>query len=140
MSSMPMEMPARVGVVESQILDLIEHLHGDRQAELQVGVLHELGEALLLRRPLMKGISSGSASLKITRPTVVSMSTLLYSAGSVCITFWLSKALPRSMTRPVKRSLNGGEGLDFAHLERDQHVLDRGEFLAFALWCRGAPW
>ncbi len=49
----------------------------------------------------MKGISSGRTSLKMTRPTVVSIYCFKNSIGSVCITFWLSKAFIKSITRPV---------------------------------------
>ena len=36
-------------------------------------------------RPLMNGIPGGSASFRITRPTVVEMYCLLKSTGSVCV-------------------------------------------------------
>ena len=49
----------------------------------------------------MNGISSGRVSFKMTRPTVVSMYCFTNSIGSVCIRFWLSKALVRSITLPV---------------------------------------
>ena len=49
----------------------------------------------------MNGMSCGSASLRITRPTVVSMYCLMNSIGSVCRMFWVSNAWTRSMTRPV---------------------------------------
>ena len=37
----------------------------------------------------------------MTRPTVVSSYCFLNSIGSVCMMFWLSKALLRSITLPV---------------------------------------
>ena len=49
----------------------------------------------------MNGISSGRTSLRMTRPTVVSMYCLTNSIGSVCMMFWLSNALVRSITLPV---------------------------------------
>ena len=50
MSSMPIEMPARVAYRKPERLHLVEHLDGDLQAELQVAVLHQLRQALLLQQ------------------------------------------------------------------------------------------
>src|SRR5580692_2744877 len=40
------------GVKEAQRFDVVEHVHRDVQAELQIAVLHELAEALLLQEPV----------------------------------------------------------------------------------------
>ncbi len=50
MSSMPIEMPARVAYRNPSSFISIEHPHRDLQAELQVAVLNELGETLLLQK------------------------------------------------------------------------------------------
>ena len=38
------------GVQEAQRLDLVQHVHGDVQAELEVAILHQLRQALLLQK------------------------------------------------------------------------------------------
>ena len=43
------------GVQEAQGFDVIEHRHRDRQAELEVTIMHHLGEALLLQQTVDEG-------------------------------------------------------------------------------------
>ena len=84
----------------------------------------------------MNGMSSGSTSLRMTRPTVVSMYCLMNSIGSVWIRFWLSNALHQVDHLAGVAQLDGRERFHFAHFERDQHVVGRGEGAAFALGAR----
>ena len=69
----------------------------------------------------------------MTRPTVVSMYCFTNSIGSVCIRFWLSNALHQIDDFAGVAQLDRRERFDFAHFERDQNVVDRGERAAFAL-------
>ena len=81
----------------------------------------------------MNGMSCGRWSLRITRPTVVSMYCFTNSIGSVCRMFWLSNALHQVDHLAGVAQLDGRERFHFAHFERDQHVVGGSESAAFAL-------
>ena len=84
----------------------------------------------------MNGISFGSASLKMTRPTVVLMIWLSTSC-SLGLQHVLRVARDRQIDEPARVAQpDRRQRLDLARLEREQHVVDRRERAALALGAR----
>jgi len=71
----------------------------------------------------MNGISSGRWSLKITRPTVVSMYCFTNSIGSVCMMFLVIERLIEIDHFAGVAQFDRRQRLDLAHFERDQNVI-----------------
>ena len=59
MSSRPTERPELRGVTEAEVLDAVEGLDGDFEAEVQVAVVDELADSLLLEQAVDVGHAFG---------------------------------------------------------------------------------
>ena len=133
MSSMPMEMPARVAYRKPRLLTSSSIRDGDLQPELQVAVLHQLAQALLLQQAVDEG--------HVLRQVVVEdhaadggLHVLLVELDGLGVQDVLVVEGVHQVDDPAGvAQLDGRERLDLAHFEGDQHVVGGGEGAALAL-------
>ena len=130
---MPMEIPARVAYRKPSVLHLIEHRHGDRQAELQIAILHQLREALLLqqavdeRHLVGQHVVQDDAADRGVHVLLVELDRL--GVHHVLVVERLHQIDHFAGVAQLDRR----QRFHFAHFERDQHVVDGRERAAFAL-------
>ena len=124
------------GVQEAQRLHLVEHGHGDRQAELQIAILHHLRETLLLEQAVDERHVVGQHVVEDDAPDG-GVHVLLAELDR----FGVDQVLVVERLHQVDHlagvaQLDRRQRLDFAHFERDQNVVGGRERAAFALGTR----
>ena len=121
------------GVAEAQVLDGVQHLHRLLEAEAELGVLHELLQALLAQEAVDEGRALRQVVVE-DDPAHRGVDDLVLDVldlGVDHVLVVVDGGEVEELTRVHEP--HGGEGLDLLVLEGDEHVLAAGEGPALAL-------
>ena len=123
-------------IEEAELLDFVEHLHRDLQAELQIAVLHQLAHALLLQKAvderhlLRKNVVEDDAADRRVHVLLGELDRL--GVHDVLVI----ERLGQVDNFAGVAQLDGGERFHFAHFERNQNIFNGGERTAGTLGVR----